>query len=189
MKGLMKKKIIITQNKNSKIKNIKLFLIGDFGRKIEIICESYSKIQSLDIYVDNIDINSLPFFQKNNKIIFNSLTTFKFSLYCNNNSYEAFSELMENFSDNDNIEKMPNLINLYFSILYGKESKNITQIYIEGFIYKIISLKSIKNIFIQIGHKSYCDENDTYSKDELKNLFPKIDFNKFHKINICKRIL
>ena len=182
-----KKKIIITQNKNSKIKNIKLFLIGDFGRKIEINCESYSKIQSLDIYVDNIDINSLPFFQKDNKIIFNSLTTFKFSLYCDDNSYEVFSELMENFSDN--IEKMPNLINLYFSILYGKESKNITQIYIEGFIYKIISLKSIKNIFIQIGHKSYCDENHTYSKDELKKLFPKIDFNKFHKINICKRIL
>ena len=182
-----KKKIIITQNKNSKIKNIKLFLIGDFGRKIEINCESYSTIQSLDIYVDNIDINFLPFFQKDNKIIFNSLTTFKFSLYCDDYSYEVYSELMENFYDN--IDQMPNLINLYFSILYGEENKKITQTCIERFIYKAISLKSIKNIFIQIGHNRYCDENHTYSKDELKNLFPKIDFNKFHKINICKRIL
>ena len=182
-----KKKIIINENKNSKIKNIKLFLIGDFGRKIEIICESYSKIQSLDIYMDNIDINSLPFFQKDNKIIFSSLTTFKFSLYCDDHSYEVFSELMENFYDN--IDQMPNLINIYFSILYGKESKNITQTYIEKFVYKIICLKSTKNIFVQIGHKSYCDENHTYSKDELKKLFPKIDFNKFHKINICKRII
>ena len=67
-----KKEIIITQNKNSKIKNIKLYLIGEEKRKIKICCESYSKIQSLDIYVDNIDINFLPFFQKDNKIIFNS---------------------------------------------------------------------------------------------------------------------
>ena len=127
------------------------------------------------------------FFQKDNKIIFSSLTTFKFSLYCDDHSYEVFSELMENFYDN--IDQMPNLINIYFSILYGKESKNITQTYIEKFVYKIICLKSIKNIFVQIGHKSYCDENHTYSKDELKKLFPKIDFNKFHKINICKRII
>ena len=102
-------------------------------------------------------------------------------------SFEVFTKLMENFYDN--IDKMPNLINFSFSILYGKESKYITKIFIKSFIYKIISLKSIKNIFIQIGHNRYCDENHTYSKDELKNLFPKIDFNKFHKINICKRIL
>ena len=176
-----KKNIIINQKKNSKIKNIKLILVGRSEIKFEINCESYTKIQSLDIHVDAIDIDFLNIFSKNNNIILNSLTTFKFSLICKNISKEILLKLIDIFYHN--IKKMPNLINFSFTI-ENKENKYIERTVFERFIYRIISLKYIKNIFIKICYKWGYVSGKKYSKEKLKLLFPKIDFNKFHKINI-----
>ena len=57
-----KKSIIINENKNSKIKNIKLIIVGRREIKLEISCESYTKIQSLDIHADAIDIDFFNIF-------------------------------------------------------------------------------------------------------------------------------
>ena len=46
-----------------------------------------------------------------------------------------------------------------------------------------MTLSSIKKMYIEINSK----RNDSlYSIDELKVLFPEIDFKKFHKIDIYK---
>ena len=175
------KKIIINQNENSKIKNIKIILVGISKIKLKINCESYTKIQSLDIHVDAIDVDFLNIFSKED-IIFNSLTTFKFSLICDDISMETLIKLLALFYHN--IKKMPNLINFSFTIINNKEEKYIKSSLFERFIYRIISLKFIKNIFIKICYKRYGPSDKNYSKEKLKLLFPKIDFNKFHKINI-----
>ena len=50
------------------------------------------------------------------------------------------------------------------------------------FVIKVASLKSIKKIFLEKSEYSY--RKDIYTKDELKKLFPEIDFNRFHEIKI-----
>ena len=177
-----KKKIIINENKNSKIKNIKIIVVGRSEIKLEISCESYTKIQSLDIHADAIDIDFLNIFSEDKEIIFNSLTTFKFNLECKKISVDLLVKIMGIFYKN--IKKMPNLINFSFSIINKKESNYIKKSIFESFIYRIISLKFIKNIFIKICDKYYSPSEKDYSKEKLKLLFPKIDFNKFHKIYI-----
>ena len=177
-----KKKIIINENKNSKIKNIKIIVVGRSEIKLEISCESYTKIQSLDIHADAIDIDFLNIFSEDKEIIFNSLTTFKFNLECKKISDDLLIKIMGIFCEN--IKKMPNLINFSFSIINKKESNYIKKSIFESFVYRIISLKFIKNIFIKICDKYYSPSEKDYSKEKLKLLFPKIDFNKFHKIYI-----
>ena len=177
-----KKKIIINENKNSKIKNIKMILVGRSEFKLEINCESYTKIQSLDIQADAIDIDFLNIFAEEKEIIFNSLTTFKLSLECKELSDDLLLKIMSIFYKN--FKKMPNLINFSFSIINKKESNYVKSSIFEGFIYRIISLKFIKNIFIKICNKFLDPRDKDYSKEKLKLLFPKINFNKFHTINI-----
>ena len=88
------KKIIINENKNSKIKNIKIIVVGRSEIKLEISCESYTKIQSLDIHADAIDIDFLNIFSEDKEIIFNSLTTFKFNLECKKISDDLLIKIM-----------------------------------------------------------------------------------------------
>ena len=89
----------------------------------------------------------------------------------------------------NNIDKMPNLTEFYFCFL-NKEKKTtniINEDLFKEFVKKILSLKSIKKIFFKIREGIWGKWGKvTYSKDELKELFPDINFNKFHEIKIFK---
>ena len=75
---------------------------------------------------------------------------------------------------------MPNL--KYFEI-NGRVKNNIKDIFYKNFIYKILSLKFIKKVKINI-HKD--DSEEYFSKNELKDIFPDINLNKFFIIKIRK---
>ena len=89
----------------------------------------------------------------------------------------------------NNIEKMPNLTEFYLCYLSAEKSGKIiiNEELFKKFVEKIARLKSIKKIYFKIREGSWGWGTDNiYSKDELKKLFPEIDFNKFHTIKIFK---
>ena len=181
------KKLIITENQNSKIKNIKVVLIGDDPRTIKINCLPYNKIESFDLYVDVINIDSIPLFESKCDIIFNSLKIFRFTLdYPRFPFIEASRSIINLYN---NIDKMPNLTEFYLCFLDNERegSKIIDEELFGEFIKKVASLKPIKKIFFKIREGKWrWDDDIIYSKDELKKLFPEINFNIFHEVKIFK---
>ena len=168
-------KLIITEIEKSKINNLKFVLFGKDKITINFNCVPYNKIKSFDLYTDSIDINNIPFFINKNNVIFDCLETFHFALEnCEEKLIEK-EDLIENLYNN--IDKMPNLIDFYFSFY----CKNINEIFYKKFVKKVLSLKSIKKIFIKIN---YCWKN--FEEEDLKQLFSNIDFNKFQKLKIYK---
>ena len=175
------KKVIITENPNSKITNIKFVLLGDDGYILKFNCQPFNKLKSFDLYADILDIDSLdclPFFKNKCDTLFNSLEIFSFTLSYYSEEFKKEKELIENLYNN--IDKMPNLIDFHFSFFI---IENISENFYKKFIKKVLTLKSIKKIFIKIKENSW-GKDSTYSKDALKKFFPHINFNKFHKVNI-----
>ena len=74
---------------------------------------------------------------------------------------------------------MPNLEN--FSLYIYKE--NIDREFFKRFLKKVLSLESIRNLYIDIKSK---DKYENYSREELKELFPDINIYKLYRINIPK---
>ena len=181
------KTLKITENQISKIKNIGIVLIGDDARTVKINCIPYNQIESFDLYADVINIDCFPLFENKCDIIFNSLKIFRFTLDFPSNPSKAASTSIINLFNN--IDKMPNLTEFYFCFL-NKEKKTtniINEDLFKEFVKKILSLKSIKKIFFKIREGIWGKWGKvTYSKDELKELFPDINFNKFHEIKIFK---
>ena len=72
---------------------------------------------------------------------------------------------------------MPNLesFSFYYSIKYSD-----LDYYNEEVVKKLLALKLIKEILVNINDKDY------YSKNELKSLYPEINFNKFKTVKLPK---
>ena len=176
---LREKNIIIHQDENSKIDNLKLYIpIGyiEFYDDFELIfnSEPFEKIKYFDLTCDSPKFDIIPFFQKKCCNIFVSLLSFKFKLYTKNKYiFKRKYDLINNFVNN--INKMPNLREFIFSY----DCENITKQFFINFVEKVLNLKFIKNIDININGK-----DSIYSKDELIKMFPKINFDKFHAIKI-----
>ena len=176
---LKEKCIIIAQNENSKIDNLKLYLpIGyiynhqDF--KLILNSAPFDKIKYFDLTSDSPKLDKIPFFQEKCYDIFASLLSFKFSLYIKNNYiFQRKYNLIKNFDNN--IDKMPNLREFIFT--YNCE--DITEDFFIKFIEKVLNLKCLKNVEININGK-----DSIYSKDELIKMFPKINIDKFYAIKI-----
>ena len=181
------KYLLLTENPNSKLKSIKIVLIGDYGRTIKINCLPYDKMESFDLYVDVINIDSIPLFKSECNIIFNSLNIFRFTLDYPSKPSKPASKAIINLYNN--IEKMPNLTEFYLCYLNAEKRGKIiiNEELFKKFVEKVARLKSIKKIYFKIREGSWgWGADNIYSKDELKKLFPKIDFNKFHTIKIFK---
>ena len=168
------KKLIINQKSKSNINNLKFILIGNHARTLQFSCQPFNKIKSFNLYTDVVDISTLPFFKNKCNVIFSSLEFFNFSL--EENLDKNGDELITNLYNN--IDKMPNLIEFYFSVCIINENLNETFYY--NFVKKVITLKSIKKIFIRTSYSSI------YSKNDLKLLFPGINFMKLLYINLIK---
>ena len=70
---IREKKIILTENPNSKITNIKIVLIAKGPDTLKIQCLPYNKIESLDLCTDVINEDPFPLFKNECDVIFNSL--------------------------------------------------------------------------------------------------------------------
>ena len=174
-RNICEKDIIITENPESKINRLKIhFLYGEFFYSLKFNCAPFNKIEYFDLCIESTNIDLIPFFQKECDIIFESLKSFKFTLYID--YLLIFSrkyDLIKNFYNN--IDKMSNLREFNFSY----KSTEISKDFFIKFVEKIFNLKYIKNIEIKIN-----EDDNIYSRDELIKLFPKINFHKFDKIII-----
>ena len=108
-------KIIIEENENSKINNIKFNLHPKYGITIKLNCLPYNILKSFDLYTDYIEIDNFPFFKSKCNIIFNCLESFHLSLidWDVELREKKKEELIENLYKN--IDKMPNLTDFYFN--------------------------------------------------------------------------
>ena len=163
----------IEENNNSKINSIDFTIQNnDADGKIQFYCGPYNKLESIKIFYDCHlkDLNkSFPIFYDKCPIIFESLKYLYLKI-----------QQLENINLISNIDCLPNLIN--FSLIikeYDKIEENIFNISIN----KILSLKSVKYIFVS-RNDSY---DNFYSDNELKEKFPVIDLTKYFEVIIRKR--
>ena len=163
----------IIEDINSKIN--KLSIIYCYGNNAKVFCQSFETLIELDIKlgnkIDNMYI--LPLFKKNCKTIFRSLIKFKLNSPLNRIDYKILKNIYIN------IECLPNLelIEL-ISISYNLKK------YEEEFIRKLLLHKKLKYIVFQIQQN--LNSNILYSNNELKNIYPDIDFNKYNCLKIYK---
>ena len=115
------------------------------------------------------------FFNNDCKIKFNSLTKFSFSV--SNTNQEVEFNIIKNIYKI--IDCMPNL--KIFYLLCVKDYKDNEDFY-KKFIIKLLSL-GLDTIHFEI--KNECNI-DTYTEDELKEIYPKIEYNKYKEIFIQK---
>ena len=163
------------------------------NKVVKLFCGPLDKIIVLDIecvhwYINNIE-NSFPIF--NNKCpILKNLAYFRLKTYLVR--YEVLNNIY------NNIDYLPNL--KYFE-LYCFTKDSIDIFYIK-FIIKLLSL-NIVEIYLRIKYekqivkiegdaidyekwrKKFESENKEYSKKELKEFYPSINFNNYK--NICIR--
>ena len=146
---------------------------------IELNCMPYNILKSFDLYTDYIEIDNFPFFKSKCNIIFNCLESFHFSLNDKDGVLREKikkEELIENLYKN--IDKMPNLTDFYFNFI----CENINENFYIKFIEKVLTLKSLKKIFININNSKF----NEYLELDLKQFFPEKDFNKYEKVEIYK---
>ena len=163
----IKNKILeIKENKNCKVNKITLNQIS--GNNIKLYCQSYENLIKLKIdlenNIDNLE-NTIPIFNKDCKIKFKSLTTFKFKMV-------EDEHLNRNILDNiyKNLDSMPNLKKLLLDFIVPE----LDEEYFKKFIKKILLLK-LKNVHINI-QKYFTNKKEYYLENDYKELFPDIIF-------------
>lgn len=130
---------------------------------------------SFSIIIDNLE-NSFPIFNDKCKIIFKSLKSFY--LMCNSTKNYEFNIINNLYN---NMECMPTLTKFELIFQVKVEEK-----FHQNFICKLLSM-DLDYLNFKVSQVLYYS-NDYYSKDELKQLFPNIDYNKYKKIQIYKYI-
>ena len=116
--------MIITENENSKIKNINIIIIGDNEGAIKFSCKSYEKIEFFDLTIYVINVDNIPFLKVIVYIIFISLKIFSFNYnYIYYQSKKEAKSIFENLINN--IDKMSNLVDFNLSFINDEDSETI----------------------------------------------------------------
>ena len=165
--------IIITENQNSLINKISINELLN----TEFYCHSYSDLIYLSINVPlsikNSQLKLDKIFPFNKGIYFKSLTHFSFSYY--NNSFSEYFDILYCFFD-----CMPKLKNLYLSCKSNKFDK-----YNYEKLLKKILTKELNNLDFHI-YKEQPSYINILLKEEIRELYPKINFLNYQKICIEK---
>ena len=176
-------KFIIEENENCKINKINIIIReAAFLRGIYIACGPFEKLEKFSLILNkNNKVNlkdSFPIFYDECPIIFTNLKFFEFKVIGFQNKFN--DDVTKNIFNN--IDNMPNLES--FSFHYSIEDSfpdYHNDHYNEDAVKKLLKLKSIKVVFIEIYSKK-----QYYSKNELKSLYPEINFNKFKIMKLPK---
>ncbi len=151
---------------------------GAFLRGINITCGPFEKLESFSLTLEENKrtnlINSFPIFYDKCPVIFTNLKFFSFKV--NGYQDEFNNDIIKNMFNN--IDNMPNLESFLFE--YNNQDSSLDY-YNEDVIKKLLGLKLINSIFVIIENKE-----GSYSKNELKSIYPGISFNKFKKIVLPK---
>ena len=183
------KKILLTEDINSKINKLKFILYCN-DVTIKFSCQPFEKIECFDMHYYNYNMDYFPFFGKKSNITFHSLKTFRLKICPSPYFYRITRKFL--FQLYNNIDNMPNLIDFNlscYSDIINVDSSNIKHDDIEKFNYieenfvlrfieKVLTLKSIKNIHIVFEFGSF------FPTIKLKSLFPKINFKNYYNVEI-----
>ena len=168
----------INENPISKVNRLFLNISGEKEIKIDI--QSFEKLESIDIYsyCDIINLKeALPFFNDNYQIKYNSLNRFQFRIY---NKKEISFELLNNLYNN--IDNMPNLKSFFLRCF----SKSISESFYKQIIRKLLSLE-LKSISLYLKNVDSISLNEKkYTFDELKEIYPEFNKDKFEYTIITK---
>ena len=149
----------IQENENSKINSLELNIINEHD--LTLICGPYNKLEKVDFSIYKlIDLKSFPILNDICNASFDSLNTFIFRAYTS----EINNDLLINIFNN--INHAPNLKYFY---LYFKCKDNIKKEDLRKYLKKILDLKSIQKIDININFKNEKSSLNINSKTKLKN--------------------
>ena len=167
----------IKENPKCKIDKFSLNIGGN--KDISFYCMSYDKLILINFYVSCEIINilkSFPLFNDKCQVKFSSLTHFKYTNYSIGVSMDFLDNLYNNF------EMLPSLRYFEFNCI----ANDIDEKFYHKFIRLILPLNlSYVNFAIR---KNSSEPNDLYSEDDLKELFPDLNYVRLDKVNIRKFI-
>ena len=164
--------IQITEDINSKINKISIIY---YGGNIFNVCQSFENLIELNFYgrvsIYNI-IDFFPIFNNNCKIIFHSLIKYKFkiSYYLNDN---AFKNLYKN------LDCFPALEEFEFICFLSNDSEKI----ILNFIEKLLKQKFKSTVLSTTENYTL---SSLFSNEELRKIYPEIEFNNYKCLKIYK---
>ena len=168
----------IMNNSNSKVKNLKIIINNSTGLKV--YCQSYETLETLEIemrdkknFINKINnTNIIPILDKECPFIFISLKVFKLRISLENIDFDILNNIY------NNLDKMPNLIELSLVFSFKTIDENFNNLFLK----KVFAMKYIRKIDIDMFEffSVKC------SRNELKKIFPEINFEKFYIIRIYK---
>lgn len=168
----------ITENKNCRIN--KLFLEAGMYHNIQFYCEPFESLIEIKLTLNGKVINikdALPIFNKDCKVIFRALNVFELRTI---SDHVVLLYAMENLCNN--LNNMPNLTKL---VIDCSIQENIDKEFYFNFIKKCLELK-LKRLYFSI--KKTADESKIvpYSREELQEIYPNINYFKYKEIFIRK---
>ena len=164
-------KLEIEENPDCKLNNLSIRISSE---NVKLFCQSFEKLESVDFsFYGEIEFkDAFPIFNDKCQILFQSLKVFKLN-YNNDIDFQIINNIY------NNIDNMPNLET--FTLYIYKE--NIDKEFFKRFLKKVLSLESIRYLYIDIKSK---DKYEKYSREELIESFPDINVNKLYRINVSK---
>lgn len=168
----------ITENKNCRIN--KFFLEAGMYHNIQFYCEPFESLIEIKLTLNGKVINikdALPIFNKDCKVIFRALNVFELRTI---SDHVVLLYAMENLCNN--LINMPNLTKL---VIDCSIQENIDKEFYFNFIKKCLELK-LKRLYFSI--KKTADESKIvpYSREELQEIYPNINYFKYKEIFIRK---
>lgn len=168
----------ITENKNCRIN--KFFLEAGMYHNIQFYCQPFENLIEIKLTLNGKVINikdALPIFNKDCKVIFRALNVFELRTI---SDHVVLLYAMENLCNN--LNSMPNLTKL---VIDCSIQENIDKEFYFNFIKKCLELK-LKRLYFSI--KKNADESKIvpYSKEELQEIYPNINYFKYKEIFIRK---
>ena len=171
---------IIEINPKDDCKITKISLdIRRYNNLFHFDCAPYNKLEEINfLLITNIyDLKyALPIFNDSCKIKFDSLT--KFHFFSGNNKREIDFHFIKNIYDN--IDCMNNLKDFSLDCI-----KTVDEDFYKKFIIKLLSM-GLNSIYFTIKNFDNNMDKDPYTEEQLKEIYPNIDYNKYKKIFIQK---
>ena len=167
----------IEENKSCKLNKFTICIEEYYNKSIQFYCCPYEDLIEVEFEFESNVKNlkdSFPIFNENCKTVFQSLRIFHFRIYNYENelNFEFFNNLYKN------IDNMPKLEDFSLYCIKPLEDE-----FCKKFVHKLLHL-NLKNINFTLKYKS--EPDNPYSIDELKYLWPDVNFNKFNKLHIQK---
>ena len=170
------------------IKVDKLTISGRLYSKNRFYIESFGRLKLISLRIYSQEINNLeeifPFFSNNCKVVFKSLTDFKFYYY-DDSPESKKKNLRALYNLYYNLDLMPNL-KIFFLYCNTEDAEELDY---KAFIKKLLSMKLDE---IRLNIQTHLNSEDPkgstyYSKKELKQINPNINYYELNSdISICK---